>query len=117
GGRLRRFVNVYRNEEDVRHLDGEQTTVSASDTLSIVPSIAGGADGGGPSPPGTAPRRAAPAPPDWATGADGLPPISQDELTRYSRHLILPEVGLAGQRKLKAASVLIVGAGGLGSPL
>ncbi len=55
-----------------------------------------------------------PAPP----GADdGLPPLSQDELRRYSRHLILPEVGLQGQRRLKAASVLIVGAGGLGSPL
>jgi adenylyltransferase/sulfurtransferase len=58
-----------------------------------------------------------PAPPAWQTGADGLPPLSQDELFRYSRHLILPEVGLEGQRKLKAASVLLVGAGGLGSPL
>src|SRR5262245_30675578 len=51
------------------------------------------------------------------TGADGLPPLSNDELLRYGRHLLLPEVGLGGQRKLKAASVLLVGAGGLGSPL
>jgi adenylyltransferase/sulfurtransferase len=51
------------------------------------------------------------------TGEDGLPPLSQPELLRYSRHLILPEVGLAGQRRIKAASVLLVGAGGLGSPL
>jgi adenylyltransferase/sulfurtransferase len=43
--------------------------------------------------------------------------LSRDELARYSRHLILPEVGLAGQRALKAASVLLIGAGGLGSPL
>ncbi len=43
--------------------------------------------------------------------------LSREELGRYSRHLVLPEVGLAGQRKLKAASVLLVGAGGLGSPL
>jgi molybdopterin/thiamine biosynthesis adenylyltransferase/rhodanese-related sulfurtransferase len=43
--------------------------------------------------------------------------LSAAELQRYSRHLILPEVGLEGQRKLKAASVLLVGAGGLGSPL
>jgi sulfur-carrier protein adenylyltransferase/sulfurtransferase len=43
--------------------------------------------------------------------------LSKDELKRYSRHLIMPEVGMAGQRKLKAASVLLVGAGGLGSPL
>jgi adenylyltransferase/sulfurtransferase len=55
--------------------------------------------------------------PAWQTGADGMPPLSQAELLRYSRHLILPEVGLEGQRRLKAASVLCVGAGGLGSPL
>jgi adenylyltransferase/sulfurtransferase len=42
--------------------------------------------------------------------------FSQDELFRYSRHLMVPEIGLEGQAKLKAASVLIVGAGGLGSP-
>ncbi|MHB8088030.1 MAG: molybdopterin-synthase adenylyltransferase MoeB [Anaerolineaceae bacterium] len=42
--------------------------------------------------------------------------FSQDELYRYSRHLMVPEIGLQGQAKLKAASVLIVGAGGLGSP-
>ena len=46
-----------------------------------------------------------------------LPELSQDELLRYSRHVILPEVGAEGQRKLKAARVLCVGAGGLGSPL
>ncbi len=43
--------------------------------------------------------------------------LSQDEVSRYSRHLILPDVGIEGQRKLKAASVLLIGAGGLGSPL
>jgi adenylyltransferase/sulfurtransferase len=42
--------------------------------------------------------------------------LSHDELVRYSRHLILPEVGVEGQRRLKAARVLVVGAGGLGSP-
>ena len=99
-GRLRRYVNVYRNAEDVRHLEREATPIGANDTLSIVPSIAGGKE-----------------PPAWATGADGRPPMTQDDLLRYSRHLILPEVGLDGQRKLKAASVLIVGTGGLGSPL
>src|SRR6185436_17178916 len=40
-----------------------------------------------------------------------------EEILRYSRHLIMPEVGMEGQRKLKAASVLCIGAGGLGSPL
>jgi len=43
--------------------------------------------------------------------------LSHDEVMRYSRHLIMPEVGVTGQKKLKAASVLIVGAGGLGSPI
>ena len=42
--------------------------------------------------------------------------LSRDERKRYARHLTLPEVGIDGQRKLKAASVLIVGAGGLGAP-
>src|SRR5262245_5323256 len=47
----------------------------------------------------------------------GLPDLNKEEIARYSRHLIMPEVGMAGQRKLKAASVLLIGAGGLGSPL
>jgi adenylyltransferase/sulfurtransferase len=46
-----------------------------------------------------------------------LPTLSNDEIARYSRHLILPEVGMEGQKKLKAAKVLCVGTGGLGSPL
>ncbi len=46
-----------------------------------------------------------------------LPELSTDEILRYSRHLILPDVGVLGQRRLKAARVLVVGAGGLGSPL
>jgi adenylyltransferase/sulfurtransferase len=46
-----------------------------------------------------------------------LPELTPDELSRYSRHLILPEVGMEGQQKLKAARVLCVGTGGLGSPL
>jgi adenylyltransferase/sulfurtransferase len=52
-----------------------------------------------------------------ATTPVELPELTKDELSRYSRHLILPEVGEEGQRKLKAARVLCVGTGGLGSPL
>jgi adenylyltransferase/sulfurtransferase len=48
---------------------------------------------------------------------DRLSDLSREELSRYSRHLLLPEVGLEGQKRLKAAKVLVVGAGGLGSPL
>ena len=46
-----------------------------------------------------------------------LPELSRDEILRYSRHLLIPEVGLEGQRKLKRSSVLIIGTGGLGSPV
>ena len=46
-----------------------------------------------------------------------LPELSRDEILRYSRHLLIPEVGLEGQRKLKNSSALIIGTGGLGSPV
>jgi adenylyltransferase/sulfurtransferase len=49
--------------------------------------------------------------------SSALPELTTDDLARYSRHLILPEVGMEGQRRLKAARVLCVGTGGLGSPL
>jgi adenylyltransferase/sulfurtransferase len=96
-GRLRSFVNVYLNDEDIRYLSKEATPVSDGDTISIVPSIAGGSAG-------------VAAPPDTAT-------LSKDEILRYSRHLIMPEVGMEGQLKLKQAKVLLVGTGGLGAPL
>ncbi len=51
-----------------------------------------------------------------AAALAGLPELTREEHARYARHLILPEVGLDGQRRLKAARVLVVGAGGLGSP-
>jgi molybdopterin/thiamine biosynthesis adenylyltransferase/rhodanese-related sulfurtransferase len=49
--------------------------------------------------------------------ATELPKLTNEEISRYSRHLILPEVGMEGQQKLKAAKVLCVGTGGLGAPL
>src|ERR1051326_5204530 len=106
---LRNFVNVYVNDEDIRHASGPETPVKEGDTILIVPAIAGGAavldeiagaDAG-------IPRAAKPA----------LPMLSNEEVARYSRHLIMPEVGMTGQRKLKAASVLMIGTGGLGAPL
>src|SRR6202012_4469220 len=51
------------------------------------------------------------------TDTTNLPKLSNEEISRYSRHLILPEVGMEGQQKLKAAKVLCVGTGGLGAPL
>ena len=51
------------------------------------------------------------------TPAATLPALTNEEVARYSRHLIMPEVGMDGQRKLKAARALCIGAGGLGSPV
>src|SRR5438874_4998342 len=93
-GRLRNFVNVYLNDEDIRYLQKEKTPVKPGDSLSIVPSGAGGAP----------------------TAAPPQTELNADEIKRYSRHLIMPEVGVDGQKKLKAGSVLCIGAGGLGSP-
>src|SRR5262245_29710274 len=100
-GKLRSFVNVYVNDEDIRYLQKEQTPVSSGDTISIIPSVAGGA-------PTTEAVR--------AKTEKELPALSNDEIKRYSRHLIMPEVGVDGQKRLKAGSVLCIGAGGLGSP-
>ncbi len=94
-GRLRSFVNVYVNDRDIRRLEHQETRVSPGDTVSIIPSIAGGTGG---------------------AVADQRPKLSHEEILRYSRHLILPDVGVEGQKNLKAARVLLVGAGGLGSP-
>ncbi len=46
-----------------------------------------------------------------------LPGLTREEILRYSRHLLIPEVGLEGQRKLKGSSALVIGTGGLGSPV
>ena len=94
-GVLRSFVNVYVNDEDVRYLDQDDTPVTPDDVVSIVPSIAGGSGDAAPS----------------------KIELSPGEMQRYSRHLIMPEVGMEGQLKLKAASVLLIGTGGLGAPL
>jgi adenylyltransferase/sulfurtransferase len=93
-GRLRSFVNIYVNDEDIRYLQREATPLKAGDTVSIVPSVAGGST--------SAPAKSA--------------ELTPDDIKRYSRHLILPEVGVEGQQKIKTASVLLIGAGGLGSP-
>src|ERR1039457_3592795 len=94
-GKLRSFVNVYVNDDDSRYLDKEKTALKDSDTVSIVPSIAGGSAG------------------------IAAPPVtlSKEEILRYSRHLIMPEVGMEGQLKLKSAKVALIGTGGLGAPL
>lgn len=89
-GELRNFVNLYVGGEDIRYLEGLKTLLQDKDEIMIIPSIAGGVD-------------------------DNIT-FDRNESVRYSRHFSLPEIGLEGQRKLKQASVLIIGAGGLGSP-
>ncbi len=98
-GKLRSFVNVYVNDEDIRYQQQNDTPISETDEISIIPSIAGGVDVA------------------EETLVASLPELSREEVARYSRHLIMPEVGVEGQRKLKASSILLIGAGGLGSPL
>ncbi|HEY6357348.1 MAG TPA: molybdopterin-synthase adenylyltransferase MoeB, partial [Vicinamibacterales bacterium] len=93
-GTLRTFVNVYVNDRDIRQLQRDRTLVHATDTVSIVPSVAGGS----------------------GAAATLSSTLTRDEVQRYSRHLIIPEVGVAGQERLKQARVVCVGAGGLGSP-
>lgn len=91
-GQWRNFVNIFLGDQDVRFLKKEATPVQDSDVVSIVPAVAGGSQD------------------DGST-------LDNEEILRYSRHLILPEVAMEGQKKLKGASVLIIGTGGLGSPL
>ena len=93
-GKMRSFVNVFLGNQNVRDLDpsgGGGLGVKDGDVLTLVPAIAGGT-------------------PDELA-------LSRDEILRYSRHLIMPEVKLQGQKRLKQARVLCIGAGGLGSPL
>ncbi len=89
-------INIYVNNREIHSLEGTMTKLSEGDEVAVIPAIAGGADGNG-----------ATAPPlVW----------TPDQVVRYSRHIIMPQVGSAGQRKLLNAKVLLIGAGGLGSP-
>jgi len=110
-GEVRNFVNVYVNDEDIRHASRLETPLGEGDTLTIVPSIAGGAaaeeEVGAEEGASTA----------GGAAAGELPTLSNEEVARYSRHLIMPEVGVEGQRRLKAARVLMIGTGGLGAPV
>ena len=87
-GGLRNFVNIFIDGEDIRQKGGMDAEVKDGADVRIIPSIAGGAL-----------------------------KLSSEEFVRYSRHLSLPEVGIEGQKKIKGAKVLVVGAGGLGSPV
>ena len=90
--KIRGFVNIFLEDEDIRNLQEEETIIQTNSVISIIPAIAGGS---------------------------GLEEINftKEELARYNRHIIIPEFGIEAQKKLKAAKVLVIGSGGLGSPL
>lgn len=90
-GKLRSFINLFVGDSDIRDLQHEETRLAADAIVSIVPAIAG--------------------------GTEESVQFSKEELARYNRHIIIPDFGLEAQRKLKAAKVLVIGSGGLGSPL
>src|SRR5580700_7816631 len=90
GGKRRSYVNIFIGNDDIRDLQHEKTPVKDDTVISIVPAIAGGA-------------------PDN--------PFTKEELARYNRHIIIPGFGIEAQQKLKAAKVLVIGSGGLGSPV
>ena len=98
-GQLRAFINVFVGSENIKNLNGYDTPVNDGDEIMLIPAIAGGAIE------------------DSVIGDRKTEKLTNDEITRYSRHLLLKEVGIKGQKKLKAAKVLIVGLGGLGAPL
>ncbi len=86
-GQIADHVAVFVNNRDIGTLQGGHTSVQTGDEVSILPAMSGGAD-----------------------------PWREEQIMRYSRHIVMPQVGGKGQRKLLNAKVLLVGAGGLGSP-
>ncbi len=90
-GNIRSYVNIFIGNDDIRDLQQENTSVKEDAVISIVPAIAG--------------------------GSSDAPLFTKEELARYNRHIIIPGFGMEAQLKLKAAKVLVIGSGGLGSPV
>ncbi len=107
--RVPTHINIYLNNQEIHDLDGTETAVKDGDQLAVIPALAGGA-------PEEAEDEAM-----TESAENGANPASTaltpDEVMRYSRHIIMPQVGPQGQRKLRNAKVLVVGAGGLGGPV
>jgi len=94
-GTPRSLINIYINGKNAKFSSGLDTTLSDGDEVSILPAVAGGSSGAG----------------------GEVSDLSEKELDRYSRQVMLEEIGYQGQLKLKQASVCIVGVGGLGNPI
>ena len=94
-GTPRSLINIYINGKNAKFSSGLDTTLSDGDEVSILPAVAGGSSG---------------------TGGE-VSDLSEKELDRYSRQIMLEEIGYQGQLKLKQANVCVVGVGGLGNPI
>ena len=94
-GTPRSLINIYINGKNAKFSSGLDTTLSDGDEVSILPAVAGGSSGTG----------------------EEVPDLSEKELDRYSRQVMLEEIGYQGQLKLKQAKVCVVGVGGLGNPI
>jgi len=94
-GTPRSLINIYINGKNAKFSSGLDTTLSDGDEVSILPAVAGGSSGTG----------------------EQVSDLSEKELDRYSRQIMLEEIGYQGQLKLKQAKVCIVGVGGLGNPI
>lgn len=90
-GEIPSFLNIFVGEDDIRNLEDKHTKINSSSSVSIVPAIAGGSN------------------------QNSI--FSKEELSRYNRHIIIPDFGFEAQKKLKESKVLVVGSGGLGSPM
>lgn len=101
-GSLRKFFNIYVNDTPVDELSGADTPLKEKDTLLLLPSIAGGS------------QTYEPLIDAERAKAEKL---DDKEIDRYGNHLLLREIGVKGQKRLKAAKVLIIGLGALGSPV
>jgi len=95
-GRIPQHITIYLNNQAIHEMDGTSTQVKDGDQVAVIPALAGGSD---------------------SNGAAASTALTTDEVMRYSRHIIMGQVGPTGQRKLKQGKVLIIGAGGLGSPV
>ena len=103
-GEIRAFINIFVEDENIRDLDKEKTVLHENSSVSLVPAIAGGSEG-----------CCSQDRPSQSKKEDI--PFTPEEMNRYSRHFAIPEFNMEGQKKLKAAKVLVIGAGGLGCPI
>jgi len=94
-GTPRSLINIYINGKNAKFSSGLDTTLSDGDVINILPAVAGGSSGTG----------------------EGVSDLSEKELDRYSRQVMLEEIGYQGQLKLKRAKICVVGVGGLGNPI